>query len=432
MMTPCRMTRTVLPVVLIALLAMMTGIAVSGAAGQQIVTVTVTVVDQNNSPVANAQLEATWEGGSATAVTKSNGKAFLDVPEGADVQIGVDHASYTRNLPYKLTGASGDEITIDVAEKAAATITVVDDDGPVRDARVRFWKGADIIVSEDTDSDGELYSGVIEAGNYRVTVTEQGYYRESIRLDVQGEIHEEVQLEHGTVTVTFLVQDENFHPPKPVAQAEISGDEIGTVRTQPNGVQQVSIPVNSQVEVTVQKDGYQSVTETIAVDEENTEIEISTRKNPAISFGFLNDRVVVGEQVYISISDQYGDPVEDARIFLDGNPIGQTDENGILLVEVEEPGDHTFYAEFESFSSQSHTVTGVLPMEQGESSSDSSDDAAADTPPDTPAAVQSGMVSVPGLSVLHLESTGIGVAIGAALVLAVTLVLRLRRPSQSD
>lgn len=427
------MKRTLFSVVIIILVAMMTGTAASEASGQQQVTITVTVVDQNGNPIANTQLEAVWNGGSSTAVTKSNGKAFLDVPEGADVSIEVDHASYTRNLPYELTDASAESITIDVAEKAEASVTVTDSNGPVEDARVRFWQNGQIIVSKATDTRGVVDSGIIEAGEYRVTVTQPGYYRESVRIDVQDEAHEEVQIEHGTVTVTFHVLDENFNPPKPVAGAVITGDEIGSVRTQANGVQQVSIPVNSKVEVTVEKDGYQTLSQEIAVKEENTEVEISTRKNPDISFGFLNDRVVVGEQIHVTITDQYGEPVEDSVIYLDGNRVGKTDENGVLLVKLDEPGEHTVYAESDSLSSETHTVTGVRPMEQSDSDAtqagnDESDDAATNTP----AAVQSGMLSLPGIPALHIESTGIGLAIGAALVVIVTVFMRLRRPTAPE
>lgn len=427
------MKRTLFSVVIIILVAVMTGTAASAASGQQQVTITVTVVDQNDEPIANTQLEAIWNGGSSTAVTKSNGKAFLDVPAGADVEILVSHNDYTRNLPYELTDASAESITIEVAEKAEASITVSDSDGPVEDARVRFWQNGQIIVSKATDTRGVMDSGVIEAGEYRVTVTQPGYYRESVRLTVRNEAQEEIQIEHGTVTVTFNVLDENFNPPKPVAGASITGDEIGSVRTQANGVQQVSIPVNSKVEVTVEKDGFETVTQSIAVKEENTNVEISTRKNPDISFGFLNDRVVVGEQIHVTITDQYGQPVEDSVIYLDGNRMGKTDENGVLLVKLEEPGEHTVYAESGSLSSETHTVTGVVPMEQSDSEAtpidtDDSDEAATNTP----AAIQSGMVSLPGIPALHVESTGIGLGIGAALVVVITLFLRLRRPTATE
>lgn len=434
MMNPCRMKRVLFPVVLIVLMAMATGMAASEAGGQQMVTITVTVVDQDDNPVANTQLSAAWEGGSTTAVTKSNGKAFLDVPEGADVTIEAEHSQYIKNLPYEVTDASAESITIDVAEKASATLTVTDSEGPVREARVRFWQNGEIIVSDVTDSDGEFSTGVIEAGEYRVTVSEPGYYRESFRLTVQDETVHDVEIEHGTVTVTFTVLDENFNPAKPVAGASITGDEIGSVRTQANGVQQVSLPVNSQVDVTVDKEGYQSVTRSITVKESNQEIEISTRKQPSISFGFLNDRVVVGEQVHISITDQYGDPVEESTVYLDGDVVGRTNENGVLLVTIEEAGDHTVYAEAGPLSSQTHTVTGVVAMESDEGSS--ATPAAQDEPESdsetTPAAIKSGVISLPGLPSLHIESTGIGLAVGAGLVFCVGLFLRLRQPASPE
>ena len=59
-------------------------------AAQEVVTLTVTIETPDGEPVANAALTATWDGGSSTATTVSNGKAFIDVEQGADVEIAVE------------------------------------------------------------------------------------------------------------------------------------------------------------------------------------------------------------------------------------------------------------------------------------------------------------------------------------------------------
>lgn len=58
-------------------------------AAQEDVTLTVTVATNGVEAVGNAELTATWDGESATEVTSANGKAFIDVPTGATVDITV-------------------------------------------------------------------------------------------------------------------------------------------------------------------------------------------------------------------------------------------------------------------------------------------------------------------------------------------------------
>jgi len=406
-------TTTVFAITLVVLLAGPVGIA-----SAQQVTLTVTVVDQNGNPVSNVELAASWDGGSSQATTRSNGQALIDVEQGADVTIELSHPVYTRNTPYEIEGASSGSITIDVAQKASATVSVRDATGPLKDARIALRQDGRAVAVGITDANGRFSSGVIESGDYTLNVFEEGYYRQTMDLEVDGETTQEVQLEPGTVSVTFKVLDRNFDPARPVPNAVITGDSIGSMKTQQNGVQQASVPVNTEIAVTVTKDGYNTVEQTISLDESNTVINISTRKKETISFEFLNDRVVVGEQVMVEVTGTYGDPVEEAAVFLDGSQVGTTDQNGVVTVTVDSPGEHTLHAETGSLSTDQRTVVGVEPMQPG-----------ATTTPSGSTPAQAGLMALPGVGQLHPKSVGLGAAIGFVVMLVVIGYGRFRSMS---
>lgn len=406
--------RTVLLTALVAVAyAAGPAVAVAGAAD---VTLTVTVETEAGNSVDGAELTATWEGGSATETTRSNGQALIDVPQGADVTIEVAHPDYIRNSPYRLTDATQRDVQITVYEKGSAQLTVVDTEGPVQNVRVELRKGGEIVASRTTDSQGEIESGVIESGDYTVTLFKAGYFRESVSLDVQGDVSEQLQMERGSVSVTFLVLDDNFDPPRRVAEATITGPDFNTV-TQGDGTRTVSVPVNSQLQVGVEKEGYEPVQSTFLVREQDRRVNLTTRKLPAVSVDVPNQRVVVGEALQVTVTDQYGEPVPEAVVYLDGESVGQPDNQGVLRVPVESAGDHTLYAEFDQLSSETLTITGV---EEGAGSGD--------TPPEETATTEApnGSVGLPGLGDVDLGSTAVGIAAGVVLAVMLFVYVRIR------
>lgn len=399
-------------------------LVVLGAAGPAIglasaqVTLTVALETPGGSPVGNADLTATWDGGSTNTTTASNGKAFIDVPEGADVTIEVEHPDYIRNSPYEVTDAEEEEVTVTVWEKASATVTVRDAQGEVEDVRVAFRKDGETVTVQRTDADGLVESGVIEAGEYTLRLFEPGYYRKTVTLTVEGETTEEVTIERGSVTVQFRVLDDHFDPPEPIAEATISGETVGTIQTLSDGTQEFSVPVNTEITVGVEKEGYETVTRTISVRESRQQVNITTRKTPRIDIEAANERVVVDESVHVTVTDEYGQPLPDATVFLDGSPVGQPDDAGTIRVPIESAGDHTLYVEFEQLTSEEVTVTGVTT-----GGSSPTDDANVATPSPGSTDDGSGAFSVGGL---NLRSTAIGIAGGLVLAVVLFVVLRFR------
>ncbi|MFW5964033.1 MAG: carboxypeptidase-like regulatory domain-containing protein, partial [Natronomonas sp.] len=161
--------------------------AVGGAAAQSgsQVTLTVSVVDQANSSVRGATITASWEGGERTATTASNGRAFVDVPEGETIELDAEHEEYIRNHPLVIEEATERDVTLRVSEKGNATVTVTDaNDETLRNTRVEFRRDGRTAAEGWTDEDGTFSTDTIEQGEYSVAVVKPGYYRETSTVDV--------------------------------------------------------------------------------------------------------------------------------------------------------------------------------------------------------------------------------------------------------
>lgn len=412
--------RTVVLVAVLVLGAVGGPIVGLTGAQQSQVTLTVAVVTAADDPVNNAQLTVTWTDGSESgtvepAPTASNGKTFVDVPEGSDVTIEVDHPGYIRNEPYTHEDASAEEVEVTVYRRSNLDLAVVDEDGPVEGVRVVLRKAGSVVDVLSTDAAGEIESGVIEAGEYSVNLFEPGYYEEAVELAVQGETSEEVTMEQGSVTIEFLVLDANFEPPHPVPQASIAGGDF-SVETGSDGRREVSLPVNTEQAVTVEKPGFETVERTVAVGEQSEQVNLSTRKLPAVNVEVTNERVVVGETLLVTVTDQYGEPLSTATVYLDGSPVGQPDADGTLRVPIESAGEHAVTASADDLSSEEVTVRGVQPGAEGTGSGSSGE---ASGPSDGPAS---------SLTVgdLNLRSAAIGVAGGLVLAAVLFVVLRFR------
>lgn len=410
-------TRTALLALLLALATAAGPVVAPVASQSSMVTLDITVEAPGGDPVADADLTATWEGDSATATTTSSGRALIDVPEGADVTIEVSHPNYVRNSPYRVTDATEGEVQITVYRKASASFTVVDAEGPVEGVRVEFRKGSnDPVVSRTTDNRGQVDSGTIEAGEYTVTLFKSGYFQRSVDVELLGDVSQQLEIERGSVSLTFLVRDDNFDPPRPVGQATITGPDFST-QTQADGTRSVSVPVNSRLSVTVEKEGYRTVETTVLVRQQPRQVNFTTRKLPAVSVSVPNERVVVGEALQVTVTDQYDEPLSDAVVYLDGESVGQPDEQGVLRVPIESAGDHTLYAEYNQRSSETLTISGV--------------EADGSTPPPTTEAPSSpddsgGSVALPGLGDVDLGSTAVGIAAGVVLAVVLFVYVRIR------
>jgi PGF-CTERM protein len=357
-----------------------------GAATTDTVTLTVTVVDQSGNPLSDAELSATWDGGEpVNRTTAGNGKAFLDVEEGADVTIRVDHPHYVRNQPYVVENASEESVTIEVAREGQATVTVEDGGEAVENAIVRMFHDGQPVVNARTASDGTVTTGDIEYGDYTLITFKEGYARNRTTLTVDGGVSQRMDIDQESVLVTFTVEDDHFDPPEAVRNANVTVPGTADVTTQGTGGVTVSVPVNDNYEVTVTKPGYESVTEQLRVRESDTALNATIQRTPAIDVRTDSSRVVVGEAVRVTVVDEYDNPVAGASVSVNGSDAGETDEEGVLSVPIERSGNVTVSAEADGRGGNV-TVEGIQPG--GE---DTPTQTATATPTDNPTETSTGV-----------------------------------------
>jgi PGF-CTERM protein len=334
-------------------------VAVDGSATA---TLTVTVTDDLGNPLSDATVIAEWDGGSSTRTTAGNGKAFIDVPDGERVELTVEHPNYVRNNPVVVEEAGAQDVGIEVFQKADATAQVVDSDGsPVSNARVTLFKRGNVAARGQTDGDGRFSTGTIEQGEYRVVVRKSGFYTNDTTVEIADEDTFSVRVSQGSVPVTFSVTDDHFSPARPVEDAQVEVGDIGTLNTGAQGEQTVSVPVNSQVEVNVTKDGYSAATRTVQVGESSRDLSFTISRENAVNISVGNTQIIVDQRVRVEVTDEYGEPVEGARVTVDGEAVGETGADGVYRAQLSQAGDHEIAASADGVSSESIVVEAIQP-----------------------------------------------------------------------
>ena len=398
--------------VLVAAIVVLAGLAAPVAGQEDVVTMTVSVENQSGEPVRNATVTASWDGGSATARTAANGKAFVDVPSGATVEINVTHPQYVRNRPYVVEDAESEEVTVDMAQKGTITVGVTDAAGPVANATVVVRQDGRITTRGQTNADGQYRTETIEQGTYTVSVVKRGYYRNTTEVAVDGNVSTGVTLRRGSATLSFQVEDPHFDPDRPLGDVTLAVDSIGSVKTLPSGEAKLQVPVNSRLQLTAVKDGYATVKRTIAVDESDREVDVSMNLAPSLNVTSVNQRTVVGESVVVDVVDEYGDPVAGATITLDGESVATTDQSGRATVRINTTGEHQLVARTSNFTSDPVTVRAVSAADETTATTETATETTATTETTTDAGTTT--ETTPGFTPL----TGVVALLAAAVLVA--------------
>ena len=308
-------------------------------AGQSSVTLTVTVVDGNGDSVSDVDLTASWDGGSTDETTRSNGQALIDVPQGANVSISVHDDDYVRNAPFRLNDASGGSVEVPVSRSGSATVDVVDAQGPVANAVVQLRTGGSLVVNKRIGDDGSVTTRDIEQGEYDVRVWKRGYLRNETTLTVDGDVAKTVRIRQGSRLLGINVTDDHYSPPRPVPNANVTVEGVvSSASTLSNGQTTVQVPVNAEYRISVTKGGYETNATTVRVGESRTTANLTIQRTPAISIEPANGRVVVGETVRVTVTDEYGDPVANAAVSVDGESAGSTNDQGVTSVPIDSAG----------------------------------------------------------------------------------------------
>jgi PGF-CTERM protein len=355
----------------LAIAAAMVGcllITPTAAATQSQVTLTVSVVDQSDAAVDGATVTASWEGGERTATTASNGRAFVDVPDGADVSIDIDHENYTRNVPVTVEDASERDVTVRVSEKGRATVMVTDtEDQPLANTTVELRRDGRTVATGQTDANGSFETDTIEQGRYQIRAVKPGYYRESISERVRTDGTHEISLERGSVRLDVTAVDDHFDPPQRLDEASVrvadADGEVARVRAS-GGTASLSIPVNTDYRVTVTKEGYTESSQRLTVRESDRSVEIATQRVPTLTVEPQNTQVVVGEVTTLEVVNAYGEPLSNITVQRNGQSVGETDANGQLTATIESAGENEFRAVSDDLQSDPVAVNGVVPADE--------------------------------------------------------------------
>jgi PGF-CTERM protein len=383
-------------------------------AAQQDATMTISVVDQQGNPISGATVTASWDGGENSGDTAGNGKVFLDVPSGSQVQLSIDHPGYVRNQPRVIGNAQEGDYTVEVHRRGRLTATLRDSTGPVQDARMRIRKvESDFLVADTTtNGQGVVDTGPIEYGTYSVFIQKPGYPTTTRTIEVNGTMQPTFQVNTASTTITFNVVDDHFEEPRGVDSAQVTISGIrgyqSTSTTLDNGEATASVPVNSRVEYTITKDGYPDQTGAFQVNESERRIRITTQRTPAISLEAANNRVLVGESVTVTVRNQYDEPVAGVGVSTGGQRVAETNDQGIARVPVESTGNLTITAQRGQASGQV-TVRGV-------------EAAAEETPTPTPTPADSPTDENP----LPVSTPGFTPIAALVALLAVALLARRR------
>lgn len=375
-------------------------------------TLTVTVENRSGAAVADATIIASWDGGTSTATTANNGKAFVDVPDDERVELTIDHDQYVRNFPLAIENPSTQsEVTVPVAAKSSLALTVQDSDETIADARVVVRQNGRIVADGWSGADGGFETGTIEAGTYNVAVLKPEYYEKRTDVEVSGDTSQTVTIQSGSVPFEFNVTDSHFETPKPVSGATVELDGIGTVKTAQDGLATARIPVNTEVEMTVTKDGYETKTRTLSIGESAEDVNVDLQRTPGLTVKPANERVVAGEDVIVTVVDEYGDPVADVTVTRNGDVVTKTDGNGQAAIPLAEAGTHELSATNDDLTADTVEVEAVNPAGSDTTTTSSSTSDSADNEPATTTTTPTEEdVDVPGFGIVPalLALLGIG------------------------
>jgi len=417
-------------VALLLCLSPLVGAVAAGSANHQ-VTLTVSVRTPSDQPVGDAQLSVTWDGGSRNETTAGNGKAFVDVPAGANATVTVSHPRFVRNDPVEVTNATDREVGVTVFPRASLTVAVADSNGaPVSNARVRLFKRDYVAVNATSVADGTVATGAIESGEYRVVVTKPGFLTREFTRQT-GDAPWNLTVERGFVTLTLSVRDDHFATPRPIENATIEGPTIGSIRATSDGQRSVSVPVNTAFRVTVRKPGYRSISRRIAIGEESVRIGFLTRRIPRINLTTIGDRVVVGERLLVEATNEYGEPVVNASVLLNNERTARTDADGEARIRIESVGEQTIRIRKGNVRSDQVSVVGIEARTPTPSPTATPSPTVTPTPAATPTGTPTADRTTPSPtsgSGIVPDIPGFGILVSAlALLVAVELLRRRSR-----
>lgn len=332
-------------------------------AAADLVTITVVAVDQNGDGISGATVTATWDGGNDTATTRASGESLLDVPDDTRVEIDVTHPEFVRNVPKTFTNVNGDQrVSIEMTPPSNETVTVLDGDGnPVEDARVTLFKDGQFqsAAMGRTDANGQYTATGIEEGAYEISVRRSGYDRAYEDVQIAGDSSHTVDVVENSSQIQFQITDGRLDEgieATVTIQVSSSGREIRSGLTGDSGRVTLPLPVNTDYTVVVTREGYDEVRQEVSVNQRDRTVALTINRTDNLSLSVGTSRVLAGNTVEVTVTDEYDDPVEGATIRADGEDVATTGADGVASVRLADVGNYELVADDGDVESDGVTV----------------------------------------------------------------------------
>jgi PGF-CTERM protein len=321
-------------------------------AAADLVTITVVAVDQNGDGISGATVTATWDGGNDTATTRASGESLLDVPDDKRVEIGVTHPEFVRNVPKTFTNVNGDQrVSIEMTPPSNETVTVLDGDGnPVEDARVTLFKDGQFqsAAMGRTDANGQYTATGIEEGTYEISVRRSGYDRAYEEAQIAGDSSDTVDVVENSSQIRFRITDGRLDEgieATVTIQVSSSGREIRSGLTGDSGRVTLPLPVNTDYTVVVTREGYDEVRQAVSVNQRDRTVALTINRTDNLSLSVGTSRVLAGNTVEVTVTDEYDERVEGATIRADGEAVATTGADGVASVRLADVGNYELVAD---------------------------------------------------------------------------------------
>ncbi|WP_254524597.1 carboxypeptidase-like regulatory domain-containing protein [Natrinema caseinilyticum] len=259
-----------------------------------------------------------------------------------------------------VTDHTGERVAI--YPPADGEITVTEGGDSVESASVTFTKRGDdrAAATGTTDGDGVFAVTGLETGYYDVVVRKPGFYEESTTVDLETADGTTIDIDPGTAEVTFTVTDGYLDQSLEVDVTILKdGERDSTVSTNQNGQRSIDLAVNTEYSVRIEREGYGEHERKLTVNETDTSRTYQIERTPSLSLEVTNDRIILGETVGVTVTDEYGDPVDGTSVRIDGTDVATTDAAGMAAVPIEAAGSLDLTAAVDGTTSNAVTVEGV-------------------------------------------------------------------------
>ncbi|OPY38946.1 MAG: PEGA domain protein [Methanoregula sp. PtaU1.Bin051] len=244
------------------------------------------VTDKDNNPVQDA---AVYIDSEVRGKTDARGFLILQIDRGNPYVIEVKKDGYQSFVERKTISVDEALLTVQISKvPIGAFISVYDENRlPVEGAAVYL----DNAVAGYTDKYGKYTMGTITSGSYQLEVRKPGYatQKETITISKQGDEFT-IDLPYEEVNLTIFVQDKD-QKVIPGALVYVNGKDLGL--SSENGEVSTLVKYNAVNNITVQKDGYQSVSVRNSVIIGNTTSSTTIILERNIDWGFIG-LIVIG------------------------------------------------------------------------------------------------------------------------------------------